>query len=394
MSKRISNSQLLLCAVILTALWLPISAQTEEERAAIRATGQALALFKAEQYVEAIPHFEIAIKALPDIPMLRFAYGFCLVAKSKQTSNTEEAKQLSAKALEQFLEAKKLGLTDPANDALISLLSGKPAPSDPKRPNYSNNAEAEKAMIEGESFFAQSKYDEAVKLYEKALSLDPTIYHAANAAGNAFVAKGEWESAEKWYQRGIKIDPNRETAYRWSATPFMKQKKYDQARERYIEAFIVEPYSRMAPQGMNQWAEVTGSSLGHPQIDVPEFAFDAKGKAVPKSPISADDANVAPWISYIATRERWKNETFAQKPYRHSLSEEAESLRAAVKSASDRKSPNKQFDVLAALDKEGLLESYILLALPDDGIAEDHPEYLKTNRDKLRQYVVKYVIQK
>ncbi|HMT08762.1 MAG TPA: tetratricopeptide repeat protein [Pyrinomonadaceae bacterium] len=364
----------------------------------MRATGQALALFKAEQYVEAIPHFEIAIKALPDIPILRFGYGFCLVAKSKQTSNTEEAKQLSAKALEQFLEAKKLGLNDPANDNLISLLSGKPVASDPKRPNYSQNPEAEKAMVEGEAFFVQSKYDDAIRLYEKALSLDPTIYHAANAGGNAYVAKSDWEMAEKWYQRGIKIDPNRETSYRWSATPLMKQKKYDQARDRYIEAFIVEPYSRMAVQGINQWAQVTGNSLGHPAIDLPDFSFDAKGKAVPKSAISPDDANASPWLAYLATRESWKNEkfakAFAQKPYRHSLAEEVESLRAAVKIAEDRKSSNKQFGLLSTLDKEGLLESYVLMATPDEGIAEDHPEYLKSNREKLRQYVLKYVIQK
>jgi hypothetical protein len=47
---------------------------------------------------------------------------------------------------------------------------------------------------------------------------------------------------------------------------------------------------------------------------------------------------------------------------------------------------------LKKLNDEGLLEAYILLARPDEGIAEDHPAYLKRERDKLRRYVVEYVM--
>jgi len=41
---------------------------------------------------------------------------------------------------------------------------------------------------------------------------------------------------------------------------------------------------------------------------------------------------------------------------------------------------------------EGLLEAYIFLAQPDQGIAEDYPAYLKRERDKLRRYVVGYLL--
>jgi hypothetical protein len=73
--------------------------------------------------------------------------------------------------------------------------------------------------------------------------------------------------------------------------------------------------------------------------------------------------------------------TFPQeKEYRHSLQEEAESLRAAIKSAVDRKSLDKQFEILGRLDKEGLLEAFVLMTARDEGVAHDHPEYLKNNR--------------
>ena len=47
---------------------------------------------------------------------------------------------------------------------------------------------------------------------------------------------------------------------------------------------------------------------------------------------------------------------------------------------------------LKKLDEAGLLEAYILMARPDEGIAQDHPEYLKQNRDKLRRYMMEYVV--
>lgn len=375
-----------------------VGAQTEDE--IVKATARALVLFEQQQYAEAVPHFEIVVKGMPNEPKLRFLYGFCLVAKSKQISDTAEAQQLSAKALEQFREAKKLGLKDSTNDALIAMLSGQPSQAAIGGESvYSSNAQAEKLMNDAENLFAQSKYDEAIKLFEKALALDPKIYQAGTSGGDSYVAKGDWENAEKWYQKAIAIDPNRETAYRYSATPLIKQKKYDQARDRYIEAYIVEPYNQMSLRGINQWAEITGKSLGHPVVEVPEFTFDSKGKALPKSPIAGGDQAMSPWLAYFTARESWKNEKFSkafpkEPQYRHTLAEEAESLRAALKAAQEIKSSNKQFELLGRLDKDGLLEAFVLLGRPDQGIANDHEEYLKNNRPKLRLYVANYVIQK
>lgn len=105
------------------------------------------------------------------------------------------------------------------------------------------------------------------------------------------------------------------------------------------------------------------------------------------------------WIAYVATRELWRKEKFKKtfpnaKQYRHSLAEEAEALRSVVEMASTLKpgNLNPQIKMIRQLDSEGLLEAYILLALSDEGIADDYPAYLRANRAKLREYVKKYVI--
>ena len=385
------------CFVLLLLASYALSAQTDDEKAR-EIIVKALTLYQQQRYAEAVPYMEVLVEAMQDSPEIHFAYGVCLLGKSKQVSNTEEAQQLSAKALEQFLKAKELGTKNPQNESFIALLSGKAAAS-PDSPTFSTNKEADKLMMEGENYFAQSKYDEAVKKFEKALELDPKLYRAALSAGDCYTAKRDWDNAEKWYQKGIAIDPNRETAYRYSATPLMKQGKYDLARERYIEALITEPYSDLARRGISQWADVTGAKLGHPKLNIPDVSFDSNGKAITGAAIDANDPSARPWLSYIATRESWRKEKFAkafpkESVYRHSLQEEAEALRSVITASEGSKTANPQLQVLAKMDAEGLLEAFILMALPDKGIAADHAEFLKNNRPKLRQYVANYLISK
>ena len=112
-----------------------------------------------------------------------------------------------------------------------------------------------------------------------------------------------------------------------------------------------------------------------------------------------DDGSSA-WIVYGGTRSTWHKEKFAkafpgEKTYRHSLAEEADALRSVITLATSDKKTKTLSPSLAKLKKlndEGLLEAYILLALPDEGISQDHPAYLKQNRDKLRRYMVEYVV--
>ena len=124
------------------------------------------------------------------------------------------------------------------------------------------------------------------------------------------------------------------------------------------------------------------------------------GKADTKLNMSAegDDGSLA-WVSYITKREEWQKTKFAKQfpketTYRHSLMEEADALRSVISAAKGLKpkSMNKQIAILTQMDQDGVLEAFILIATPDRGIAQDYAAYLRTNRDKLKLYVTKYVI--
>ena len=397
-----SHSKLLRITLLVVMLLLAFPAtQAQTDQSVNDLKRQASALMKENKYTEALPILEKIATLEPNDGETQFYLGFALIGQAANTKDNAARKALRVRARDAFVKARSFNFSEPRLNAMIASL-----PEDGSdAPGFSANTKANDLMREGEALFSQGKADEALKKYQQALEVDPTTYHAALFSGDIYLQKQDYANAEIWYQKAIAIDPNIETAYRYSATPLMKQRKIEAARDRYVEAFITEPYSRFARAGLVQWGQATQTTLAHPQIDIPtNITFDEQGNAKINLDANAllgpkDDGSFA-WISYGVARSTWRKEKFAktypnEKLYRHSLAEEVDALRSVISLAtSDKRTKNLSPSLarLKKLDQEGLLEAYILMARADDGIAQDHPAFLKTNRDKLRRYVMEYVV--
>lgn len=395
---------LLFAALVFSLSVSPLRAQSDGARALQEKVEPLIASGK---YIEALPILEKLVLTEPEDANTQFYLGFALLAKTRTVSDREEIKQLFIRARQALIKAKKLGHPEPKLNTFIEGI-----PENGIIAGYTENVETERLMQEAESFFAQGKMKEALQKYQKAFQLDPKLYSAALYSGDVYVQTGDFANAEIWYQKAIQVDPNRETAYRYSATPLMRQKKYEQARDRYIEAYIVEPFNGLAVGGMNQWAQVTGATLGHPKIDIPVNVSTGEENDV-KITVGAGgdkgDGSFA-WTVYGLSKAKWQtgksglSEIFKkaypnETTYRHSLAEEFDALKTTVtvlkESRSKEKSVaklNPQLEKLIKLHDEGLLEPYILFVLADEGIFKDYAPYLKQNREKLRRYVVEYVL--
>lgn len=377
---------------------MPAYAQTGESHEQLKQ--RAIDLIEQVKYTEALPLLEKIVAAEPNNARMQFYLGFALQGQAYQIKDDAPRRALRVRARQAFVRAKELGIDEPIVDGLIE---GIPVDGLDSRV-FSPHVEANALMLLAESKFAQGKLDEALKDYQQALSLDPGLYFAALFSGDVFTHRGDYAQAEVWYQKAISINPMIETAYRYSATPLMKQGKTNEARDRYIEAFITEPYSRFAVGGLTQWADITKTALAHPEINIPtSVSFDDKGNAkisLEPSALSGKDDGSFAWLSYGATRSSWRKERFAkafpnEPAYRHSLPEEADALRSVLAmAATDKKVKvlTPSLSKLKKLNDEGLLEAYILLTRPDEGIAKDYFEYLKVNRAKLIRYVKEYIV--
>lgn len=247
----------------------------------------------------------------------------------------------------------------------------------------STKKDVDEAMREGEAAFAKGEFPKALENYQRALLLDPKLYEAALMIGDIYFKSAEQDKAGEWFARAIEINPDRETAYRYWGDSLMKQGRVTEAGDKFVESYIAEPYSREARAGFIQYAERVKVSLAHPPVEVP-----------------ANVGSSAAWVTYGLVRANWASSEFLkqhpeEKTYRHSLKEEAAAMRAALK-ALDQQKGGKAVDpslqIIRKLDKEGLLEAFILLALPDEGIARDFKAYRTSNIEHLRRYVKQYVL--
>ena len=375
-------------------------AQTSQSDEAERQ--RAFQLYDQNRLTDAAPILERLVAAHPDDVTLLSRLGFALYATTATMNDPAARKKTRERALAALKKAQQLGDNSSLTQAVIDSIEAGEKISEL---SFSERQEADQAMREGEAAFAQGDFPTAIKAYQRALKIDPHLYEAALFMGDVYFKSNRQDEAGRWFARAILINADRETAYRYWGDSLMKQNKMAEARAKIIEAYVAEPYNRLAQTGLVQWAKLNGVRPAHPAITIPtNISSPQAGQTnitIDPGHMNQADGTDA-WLMYGITRAAWQNQKFAQthpnEPYRHSLAEEAEALRAVLElvEAHTREHRVKQLDpslaALMKLNQDGLLEAYVLLARPDQGIAQDYAAYRKAHIDLLRRYMTDYVL--
>jgi len=363
---------------------------------------RALDLLKKAEYLQALPLFEDLVAHNPDDAVLHEGLGSCLVQKAGTLPQGEERRQMFIRARGELSEALRLG-----DDSQLVRVLLKIVPEDGSEPSFSDRHDVDAAMQEGEAAFARGDLDAAESAYRRALLLDPKQYYAALFIGDVNFRRTDVAAAAEWYGHAIAIDPSIETAYRYWGDTLLQDGKPDQALERYLDGIVADPYEAASWSGLVNYARLMKLKLAMPRILSPNTA-SRSGNATNITP----DANALgktdgtdSWIIYDATRALWKKEKFAKQfpnatAYRHSLAEETDALSRLADAVSERLKEGKikglepNLSVLLKLKEDGLIESYVLLSAPDEGIVQDYRTYRDAHGDLLRLYITRYIVQK
>ena len=381
------------CTLIL-AVSVAVAAQDDER-------SRAFQLYKDGKYLEAMPLFEKLATATPNDRDVIEALGLMIATQTAYLKDPEARKKARVRGRELLLRAQSLG----SNNHLIQWMLEAVVPENgADTSTFSAKKEVDDAMREGEAAFVKADFPKAIEMYQRALLLDPKLYEAPLFIGDVYFKTGEHAKAGEWYGRAIASDPDRETAYRYWGDSLMKQGRFTEAGEKFIEAYIAEPYSRLSRAGFLNWGEKAHLQLAHPPVEIPTNVTQKdKNTTITLDPNTMKDDKSgagAAWMMYGIVRASWQTEFTKQYPnektYRHSLKEEAAALRGALEAVKNQKLDPKNVDpslqILQKLESEGLLEAFVLLALPDAGIAQDFHDYRKGNVEKLRRYVKDYVL--
>jgi tetratricopeptide (TPR) repeat protein len=229
---------------------------------------------------------------------------------------------------------------------------------------------------------------------------------AALNLGDTYFRMKRFDTAGEWFARAVALQPNQEVAYRYWADMLMADGKVKDARAKFIEGLVAFPYSKSSWVGLNGWLTRTHLAYNKIQIKVPQGpAVGPKGDTT----INVDPANLGKndgseaWLTYPMQRALWKNQKYAkefpdEKTYRHTLKEEVDALSMVVTVFGETQKKNKiqapdpSLVTLSRLKADGLLEPYVLLIRPDNDIARDYAGYQAAHRDKLIEFVDKYVV--
>jgi tetratricopeptide (TPR) repeat protein len=389
----------------LFALFGQTSAQEQFDYEAERK--KAIQLVEEYKYTEALPILEkLAAAKADDAVVLQYLSMAVLVNATISKKPPEELKKDLIRARSLAIKSRDLG----NNSSLIEMiLEQVPPDGNPEAFTGSKKrTPAAEALLEGEGAFVKGDTTRAIEHYERAAKLDPKLYEAPLFIGDVYYKTKQIDKAGEWYARAIAIDPDRETAYRYWGNVLMSDGRMEESREKLIEALIADPYNRNTWQFLDTWARRNQKRLGHLRIEVPTSSVkrkDEKNIDILVNPGDKKDGTEA-WMLYSISRAAWMtakqfSEAFPdEKEYRHSLREEAEALRLTAESVAGQikegKLKESALDVsianLLKLYKAEMIEPYVLLAIPDAGIARDYIQYRKLNRDKLRRYVSEFVI--
>jgi tetratricopeptide (TPR) repeat protein len=370
---------------------------------------QAVQLLEQGKRLEALPLLEELVQQHPKDDEMLVYLAASLVRHAATLTDQQAAAKERFRARNLVQQALDLGNTSPLAQNLRQLLGQLPEDGEIR---FSDNPAVEQAMLAGEAAFSRRDFAEARKNYAKALELDPKNYAAVLFTGNTYHRENDFSKAAEWYQRAIQLDPNTETAYRYYGEMLVKGDDMAKARTMFIDAAVAEPYNQMVWRDLSAWANLNHAKLNLeyagklPEPKAPKPALDGaifKVEIFPQAPKNLSEVS---W-EYHRVRTAWKEggrfkQHFPEEAaYRHSLAEETEALGVEIRGLNSLKrnidrselvSEDESLVLLLKLHEAGVLEPYVLFRLGDEGIAKDYAAYRSNHRDKLEEYMDKFVV--
>lgn len=264
---------------------------------------------------------------------------------------------------------------------------------------HSSDGKVHQLIAEGEQKFSRGDMDGALHAYQEALKLDPNSYRAALFAGDVYFTQHDYAAALPWFERAIAIAPDEETAYRYRADALTRLRRHDEAGFDYVNAFISAPFAQIPTAALNSWIGARKLTLKRT-----DSSYLAGSISVDNGKIALNydpSAGGALSLAYLIARANYAtSQNIDGKNYRQTLAEEIAGLGLLLKMNAESKQNAAEMPELKAnaaglarleeIERDGLLEAFVLLDRPSADLMKDYSDYRAQHRDHLVRYIRKY----
>jgi tetratricopeptide (TPR) repeat protein len=372
-------------------------AQSDKTGAEDEQRKQAAVLWERGRMAEAYPIYQWLSMRYPNDTLITERLGFTMLVAAQTETDPAKQKEMRAQAKKILKRAQELG------DKSDLVHTADNIPDDGSRVPYSSREDVDRAMRVAEMSFAKGDYDDAISGYLEVIQLDSQNYQAPLFLGDVLFKQKKYDAAADWFKKAIAINPNLETAHRYWGDALRFAGKTDEAREKFIDAVVAEPYNRQSWVGISQWARENHFRLVKPVVHLPAPEIkDDKNINITISPgPDKGDGSTEGELAYSMNRALWHGEKFkktfpGEAKYRHTLTEEVDSLTLVTSVLSEtkkRKKPLREdLQQLVEIKSAGLLEPFVLFTLADNDIARDYEAYRDQHREQLKKFVLTYML--
>jgi len=388
---------------------------------------QANQLYLAGKRLEALPLYEDLCRQDQSLAVFAERHGLGLIAKAGTFSDPKQQQAIYTEGMNELTRAQKLGDDSPAVINMVSTYSRTPfgvvtTGSMGTLPltigyYYKGSPQVQPLIQQGEAAFNHNDLSTALKFYLAAAVADPSLYSAALFAGDVYFRLKDFSNAGVWFAKAIAIDPDRETAYRYWGDALMQAGDNAGALVKYEQAIAAEPYTLSTMSGLKEWGAQTRTALLIPVMHHPYLPRN-NGKITNADQFAETGDGRSSWLVYAQSRlahdptvifDQWvmggsvpntPQYNFVPNGYVHTLAEEVDAINALLDDLKHKMSAGSvtedkllpELKTMLQMQKDQMLEPFILISFNDAGLRHGYPEYRSAHRDLVFKYIDRYLI--
>jgi tetratricopeptide (TPR) repeat protein len=246
------------------------------------------------------------------------------------------------------------------------------------------NKEAKNFLRQAEESFHKKDYDNALKLYSKAIETQPDYYQAILYKGDAYYFLKEYSTALTYFLKACELKPDLLEPRKYITDALTKSGKYKEASDACIEAITVYPDETM----FYKLEDITESL--NKRFDKHWMSRSFINKANTKVQQTTDSGS---WKYYLEAKDKIlpycdstgviirKNDLTSQQYLEIYCWEEM------LKNTTDSK-----FDFAKKMMKENHLDCYVFISLFHYGFYDQYKFFAKENKERIKAYIKNYLI--
>lgn len=340
---------------------------------------------------EAWESFQRARKADPAASMPVAAMANML-AQAAEHAPADQVAGLNQQAESLAHDALRIDSQDPlAQETLRILLDG-------GTPLHTPNADAARAMNEGEALFQQQRFAEALAKYELAAERDPLYSEAWVMAGDCFYGRKEWGEAARRFRKATEIAPLNAQAWRFLSDALFQQGDHEGALAALLNGIGAQPSQLPNWDKLDAMMKMEGTPLKRLALERKARAKRDPATGKTSIEISAapgkDSTDFSVWLLLAMSESSQENAAAAAPatPFRKEVMAWQTALLVAAESEQSGKSKLTEPALLTMqkLAHDQQLEAAILLLMYRESYRADFEAWKRAHPDGIKAFVATY----